>query len=408
MVLPIPPGMPEALKGMKVLDCSQILAGPFCSMLLADMGADVVKIEKPTGGDDTRRMGPPFVAGESAAFMAMNRNKRSVVLNFKDPAGVDAMKRLVKDADVVIENYRSGVMDRLGLGYETLSEINPGLIYCSISGFGRTGPYAKRAGFDLVAQGMSGVMSFTGVPGSPPVKVGVPVADMNAGMFSTYGILTAYINRLKSGKGQYLEVSLLEAALAYTVWESSSYFVTGNVPGPLGSAHRLSAPYQALKTQDGFINIGAPNQSNFERLCRAIGRDELIERDEYRDNASRLTHREQLETDLEETMTTQTRAHWLEVLEEAGVPAGPILDMGEVWSDPQVVDRGMDATVEHPTAGTVHNIGLAAKLYGTPGKVYGPAPLLGQHTSEVLLEAGYDAAEIEALQQSGAVGAVAD
>ncbi len=405
MQLPIASGMPEALSGMKVLDCSQILAGPFCSMLLADMGADVVKIEKPTGGDDTRRMGPPFVGGESAAFLAMNRNKRSAVLNFKEPAGVEAMKRLVKDADVVIENYRSGVMERLGLGYDTLSEINPQLIYCSISGFGRTGPYAKRAGFDLVAQGMSGLMSFTGVPGSPPVKVGVPMADMNAGMFATYGILTAYINRLKSGKGQYLEVSLVEAALAYTVWESSSFFATGTVPGPLGSAHRLSAPYQALKTSDGFINIGAPNQSNFERLCRAIGRDELIEREEYKDNASRLEHREQLEADLEETMTQHTRAHWLEVFEKDGVPAGPILDMGEVWSDPQIHDRDMDATVEHPTAGTVHNIGLAAKLYGTPGKIYGPAPLLGEHTTEVLQEAGFSSEEIEQMAASGAAGA---
>ncbi|MDA1296479.1 MAG: CoA transferase [Chloroflexi bacterium] len=404
MVLPIAPGMPEALSGMRVLDCSQILAGPFCSMLLADMGADVIKVEKPTGGDDTRRMGPPFIEGESAAFLAMNRNKRSVVLNFKEPDGVAALKRLVKDADVLIENYRSGVMERLGLGYDVLSEINPALVYCSISGFGRTGPYASRAGFDLVAQGMSGLMSFTGMPGSPPVKVGVPVADMNAGMFATYGILTAYINRLKTGKGQYIEVSLLEAALAYTVWESSSYFATGAIPGPLGSAHRLSAPYQALRTSDGFINIGAPNQSNFERLCRALGRDELIEREEYRDNANRLANREKLEKDLEETMTKQTRAHWLVVLEEAGVPAGPILDMAEVWADPQVTARGMDAPLEHPTAGTVRNIGLAAKLYSTPGKIYGPAPLLGQHTREVLSQTGYSEDEIDSLISSGAAG----
>lgn len=404
MVLPIAPGMPEALSGVRVLDCSQILAGPFCSMLLADMGADVIKVEKPTGGDDTRRMGPPFIEGESAAFLAMNRNKRSVVLNFKEPDGVAALKRLVKDADVLIENYRSGVMERLGLGYDVLSEINPALVYCSISGFGRTGPYANRAGFDLVAQGMSGLMSFTGMPDSPPVKVGVPVADMNAGMFATYGILTAYINRLKTGKGQYIEVSLLEAALAYTVWESSSYFATGAIPGPLGSAHRLSAPYQALRTSDGFVNIGAPNQSNFERLCRALGRDELIEREEYRDNANRLANREKLEKDLEETMTKQTRAHWLVVLEEAGVPAGPILDMAEVWADPQVTARGMDAPLEHPTAGTVRNIGLAAKLYGTPGKIYGPAPLLGQHTREVLSQTGYSEDEINSLISSGAAG----
>ena len=405
MELPIAAGMPEALNGVKVLDCSQILAGPFCSMLLADMGAEVIKVEKPTGGDDTRRMGPPFIEGESAAFLAMNRNKRSVVLNFKEPAGVAAMKRMVKDADVVIENYRTGVMERLGLGYETLSEINPALIYCSISGFGRTGPYAKRAGFDLVAQGMSGLMSFTGVPDSPPVKVGVPMADMNAGMFATYGILTAYINRLKTGKGQFMEVSLLESALAYTVWESSSYFATGVIPGPLGSAHRISAPYQALKTSDGFINIGAPNQSNYERLCKAISREDLIEREEYRDNANRLANREQLERDLEETMMQQPRDHWLRVLEEAGVPAGPILDMGEVWADPQVIARGMDAPIEHPTAGTVRNIGLAAKLYGTPGKIYEPAPLLGQHTREVLSETGYSEAEIDSMISSGAAGA---
>ena len=394
-----------ALDGMTVLDCSQILAGPFCSMLLADMGARVIKVEKPGGGDDTRRMGPPFLGGESAAFLAMNRNKRSIVLNFKHEDGVAALKRLVKNADVLIENYRDGVMDRLGLGYRDLSQINPALVYCSISGFGRTGPYAKRAGFDLVAQGMSGLMSFTGVPDSPPVKVGVPVADMNAGMFATYGILTAYINRLKTGKGQYLEVSLLEAALAYTVWESGSYFATGNVPGPLGSAHRLSAPYQALRTSNGFINIGAPNQSNWERLCRAIGREDLLEREEYCDNASRLNNRIQLEADLEETMAGQSREHWLGVLEVAGVPAGPIFDMAEVWADPQVQARGMDAPLQHPTAGQVHNIGLAAKLYGTPGKINSPAPLLGQHTLEVLRESGYGEDEIRSLIESGAAGA---
>jgi crotonobetainyl-CoA:carnitine CoA-transferase CaiB-like acyl-CoA transferase len=374
-------------------------------MLLADMGANVIKVEKPGGGDDTRRMGPPFLGGESAAFLAMNRNKRSIVLNFKHEDGVAALKRLVKNADVLIENYRDGVMDRLGLGYRDLSQINPALVYCSISGFGRTGPYAKRAGFDLVAQGMSGLMSFTGVPDSPPVKVGVPVADMNAGMFATYGILTAYINRLKTGKGQYLEVSLLEAALAYTVWESGSYFATGNVPGPLGSAHRLSAPYQALRTSNGFINIGAPNQSNWERLCRAIGREDLLEREEYCDNAARLNNRIQLEADLEETMAGQSREHWLGVLEVAGVPAGPIFDMAEVWADPQVQARGMDAPLQHPTAGQVHNIGLAAKLYGTPGKINSPAPLLGQHTLEVLRESGYGEDEIRSLIESGAAGA---
>ena len=400
--LPNPNGMPEALEGVRVLDCSQILAGPFCSMLLADMGADVVKIEKPNGGDDTRRMGPPFIDTESAAFLAMNRNKRSIVLNFKEQSGVQAMKTLVKDADIVIENYRTGTMDRLGLGYKDLNNINPGIIYCSISGFGRTGPYANRGGFDLVAQGMSGLMSITGVPNSPPVKVGVPIADMNAGMFATYGILTAYINKLRTRKGQYLEISLLEAAIAYTVWESAGYFATGDIAEPLGSSHRNSAPYQALKTKDGHINIGAPNQSNWERFANAIERTDLVARNEFKDNASRLVNRESLEVELELTLTTKSSGEWLEVLEKCGVPAGPILNVSEVWNDPQIQARNMEVTLEHPTAGKIKNIGLAAKLYSTPGRITKPAPLLGQHTREVLMNAGYSKKNIEALVDSGA------
>lgn len=400
--LPNPNGMPEALEGVRILDCSQILAGPFCSMLLADMGADVIKIEKPNGGDDTRRMGPPFIDTESAAFLAMNRNKRSIVLNFKEQSGVQAMKTLVKDADIVIENYRTGTMDRLGLGYEDLKNINPGIIYCSISGFGRTGPYANRGGFDLVAQGMSGLMSITGVPNSPPVKVGVPIADMNAGMFATYGILTAYINKLRTNKGQYLEISLLEAAIAYTVWESAGYFATGDIAEPLGSSHRNSAPYQALKTKDGHINIGAPNQSNWERFANAIKRTDLVTRNEFKDNACRLINRESLEVELELTLTTKNSSEWLEVLEKCGVPAGPILNVSEVWNDPQIQARDMEVTLKHPTAGKIKNIGLAAKLYSTPGRITKPAPLLGQHTREVLMNAGYSKKNIEALVDSGA------
>ena len=400
--LPNPNDMPEALKGVRVLDCSQILAGPFCSMLLADMGADVIKIEKPTGGDDTRRMGPPFIDTESAAFLAMNRNKRSIVLNFKEQSGVQAMKTLVKDADIVIENYRTGTMARLGLGYEDLKNINPGIIYCSISGFGRTGPYANRGGFDLVAQGMSGLMSITGVPNSPPVKVGVPIADMNAGMFATYGILTAYINKLRTKKGQYLEISLLEAAIAYTVWESAGYFATGDIAEPLGSSHRNSAPYQALKTKDGHINVGAPNQSNWERFADAIQRSDLIARNDFKDNASRLVNRESLEAELELTLKTKNSSDWLEVLEKSGVPAGPILNISEVWNDPQVEARNMKVTLDHPTAGKITNIGLAAKLYGTPGRITNPAPLLGEHTREILMDAGYSKENIEDLVASGA------
>ena len=390
------------LDSLKVIDASQILAGPYCTMLLADMGADVIKVEKPTGGDDTRRMGPPFINGESAAFLAMNRNKRSIVLNLKSDDGVTAIKRLLSDADVFIENYRAGAMDRAGLGYDALSEVNPALIYCSISGFGRTGPYSQRAGFDLVAQGMSGVMSFTGIPNSPPVKVGVPMADLNAGLYAAYGILTAYINRLKTGAGQYLEVSILEAAIAYTVWESSSYWATGNTPGPLGSAHRLSAPYQALRTSDGYINLGAPNQSNWERLCQAIGRADLLDQPQYADNAGRLTNQTQLESDLEQTFAQHSTDHWMEVLNQAGVPCGPIYDMQQVWDDPHVASREMRVDLEHPAAGTVPNIGLAAKLYGSPGSIRTAAPQLGQHTHEVLADAGYPDAEIDRMFTDGA------
>ena len=392
-----------ALNGMKILDCSQILAGPFCSMLLADMGAEIIKVEKPNGGDDTRRFGPPFIESESVAFMAMNRNKRSIVIDFKKKSGIEIMKRLTKNSDVIIENYRTGAMDKLGLGYEDLKKINNKIIYCSISGFGRTGPYAKRAGFDLVAQGMSGIMSFTGEPNSPPVKVGVPVADLNAGMFATYGILTAYINMLKTGKGQYLETSLLESAIAYTVWESSSFFATQKIPEALGSSHRLSAPYQALRTSDGYINIGAPNQSNWERLCKTILRDDLIKNEKFLDNSLRLLNREILEKELESTLKLKKSNDWLDILEKAGVPAGPILNMSEVWSNEQVKFRDMDVVTEHSKAGQIHNIGIPVKLKENPGEIKSAAPILGENTREILSEIGYSNKEVNDFIQSQVV-----
>ena len=392
-----------ALNGMKILDCSQILAGPFCSMLLADMGAEIIKVEKPNGGDDTRRFGPPFIESESVAFMAMNRNKRSIVIDFKKKSGIEIMKRLTKNSDVIIENYRTGAMDKLGLGYEDLKKINNKIIYCSISGFGRTGPYAKRAGFDLVAQGMSGIMSFTGEPNSPPVKVGVPVADLNAGMFATYGILTAYINMLKTGKGQYLETSLLESAIAYTVWESSSFFATKKIPEALGSSHRLSAPYQALRTSDGYINIGAPNQSNWERLCKTIKREDLIKNENFLDNSLRLLNREILEKELESTLKLKKSNDWLDILEKAGVPAGPILNMSEVWSNEQVKFRDMDVVTEHSKAGQINNIGIPVKLKENPGEIKSAAPILGENTREILSEIGYSNKEVNDFIQSQVV-----
>ena len=295
------------LDGLKVLDCSQILAGPFCSMILGDMGAKVIKIEKPNGGDDIRTWGP-FINGESVGFMNLNRNKESIVIDFKNPEGIKIMKRLVENSDVVLENYRTGTMEKLGLGYEELKKINKKIIYCSISGFGRTGPYSKKAGFDLVAQGMGGLMGITGHPNNPPAKVGVPIADLNTGMFALSAIQAAYINLLKNGEGQYIEVSLLESALAYTVWESTGFFYDGEIPEPLGSSHRVSAPYQALKTKDGYLNVAAPNQSNWERLCDAIQRQDIKSKEVFVDNVSRVKNRMELETVSYTHLTLPTKA----------------------------------------------------------------------------------------------------
>ena len=393
------------LQGIKVIDFSQILAGPFCTMLLADMGADVVKVEKPNGGDDTRRYGPPFIEGESAAFLTLNRNKRSIVLDLKSEQGLGVVRRMLADADVMLHNFRPGVVERMGLGYADVSALNPAIVYCAVSGFGATGPYSQRAGFDLVAQGMSGLMSINGFPDAPPAKVGVPMADLNTGMFCAYGILTAYINRLATGKGQHVDASLLESGMAYTLYESATYFATGEVAGPLGSAHRMIAPYQAFATQDGYINIGAANQNNWERMCRAVGRDDLLGDARFVSNPERMVNIQSLTPIMEETFRTQTTAHWVEVLERAGVPCGPIYNIEQVYADPHVQSRDMAVELQHPKAGGIRNIGVSVKLSDTPGSVRTPAPLLGQHTDDVLTEFGYSDADIAALRQSGALGA---
>lgn len=392
------------LQDIKVIDFSQILAGPFCTMLLADMGADVVKIEKPNGGDDTRRYGPPFIEGESAAFLTLNRNKRSIVLDLKSEQGLAIVRRMLEDADVMIHNFRPGVVDRMGLAYDNVSAINPAIVYCTVSGFGTTGPYSSRAGFDLVAQGMSGLMSINGFPGAPPAKVGVPMADLNTGMFCAYGILTAYINRLTTGKGQHVDASLLESGMAYTLYESATYFATGEVAGPLGSAHRMIAPYQAFATQDGFINIGAANQNNWERMCRAIGREDLLEDERFASNPERMVSIEALTPIMEETFRTQTTSYWVEALERAGVPCGPIYNIEQVYADPHVRSREMAVELEHPKSGAIRNIGVPVKLSDTPGSVRTPAPLLGQHSEEVLDQYGYAAADIATFKDAGVLG----
>ncbi|MGH7377568.1 MAG: CaiB/BaiF CoA transferase family protein [Candidatus Methylomirabilales bacterium] len=393
----------RALEGMVVLDATQIMAGPFCTLLLADMGADVIKVERPGGGDDTRRMGPPFIAGESAAFLAMNRNKRSVALNLRTEEGKDLFRRLARRADVLVENFRPGTMERLGLAYEALREVNPGMIYCSISGFGQTGPYRLRGGFDLVAQGMSGLISSTGHPGGPPTKIGVPISDLNAGIYAAYGILSAYIHRLRTGRGQRIDTSLLEGAIAYTFWESAIFFATGKVPEPMGSAHRLNAPYQVFRTKDGSLSVGAATQGTWEMLCQAIGRPDLTSDPRFRDNVVRIERYQELAAILEGIFQQDTTANWLSRLEQAGVPAGPIYSLAQVYEDPHVRAREMVVEVEHPVAGTVRHIGIPVKLSDTPGRITRPAPTLGQHTDDVLEWLGLDKPAITRLRESGVV-----
>ena len=391
------------LNGIKVLDLTQFMAGPFCTMLLADMGADVIKIEKPNGGDDIRRSGPPFVNGESAAFMGINRNKRSIVIDLKSAEGQSIVRHMAQDADVLVENMRPGTLDRMGLGYEDLRTENPALVYCSISGFGTTGPYKDRPGFDLMAQGMSGLMSITGVAGGPPMRNGPPIADLNAGIYAAFGVMNAYVSRLKTGVGQHVDSSLLEAGIGYTIWESAIFFATGVPPEPVGSGHHLSAPYQAFATADSYIMVGGANQANWERLCGAIGREDLLEDERFASNALRMQNLPPLEETLLETLSQQTTAHWLEALGSAGVPCGPINDMADVYADPQVAARDMVVELEHPLAGTTRNIGVPIKLSETPGSVRTAAPTLGQHTDAVLAEHGYAPDDISGLRERGVV-----
>ena len=398
----------QPLSGVRVIDVTQIMAGPFCTMLLGDMGADVIKIEKPDGGDDIRRSGPPFVAGDSAAFLNIGRNKRSVVIDIKTPEGSNIVRRLARTADIFVQNLRPGRIEGFGLGYDDLRAFNPSIVYATITGYGRTGPYKDKPGFDLMAQGMSGIMGVTGHLGQPPVKVSVPITDLNAGLFTAFGVLAAYVNRLKTGTGQHVDSSLLEAGVAYTFWESAIYFATGSPPGPNGSAHQLSAPYQALPTSDGYLTIGGATQSNWERLCRAVGREELLSDPRFTANADRMANRAALERTLSETFMTRTTAQWLGVLDRAGVPCGPINDMSQVYADPQVIARDMVVDIDHPTAGAIRNVGIPVKFSETPGTVRRPPPRLGEHTHEVLVEFGYTADEIAALERGGIIKTLRD
>ncbi|MGH8741189.1 MAG: CaiB/BaiF CoA transferase family protein [Burkholderiales bacterium] len=395
--------MSGPLAGVKVLELAQIMAGPTCGMLLADLGADVIKVERVPGGDDTRMMNRPSVRGESAAFMAMNRNKRGIALNLKLPAAQAALKRMVAQADVVTENYRKGTMEKLGLGYEALRAINGAIIYCSISGFGRTGPYAERGGYDLIAQGMSGLMATTGEPGRAPVKHGAPTCDINAGMLGALGVVAAYVHRLKTGEGQLVDTSLFEAGIHQTFWHSAIYFATGESLGPSGSAHILSAPYQAFRAADGWLTIGGANQGNWERMVRVLGAPEWLADARFADNTERMKNLPALVELMNACIQKWQMRDLLAALEAEGVPCGPINSIADMAADAQALAREMVVELDHPRAGRTRALGLPIKLSRTPGKVSRPAPTFGQHTREVLAEFGFPAAEIDALYAANAV-----
>ncbi|MDZ7653258.1 MAG: CoA transferase [Burkholderiaceae bacterium] len=391
------------LAGLRVLELAQIMAGPTCGMLLADMGADVIKVEKLPGGDDSRGYREPRVNGVSAPFMILNRNKRGIALDLKKPHGREVLRRMVKTADVLTENFRAGTLEKLGLGYDMLSAINPGLIYCAVSGYGRTGPFADKGGFDLIAQGFAGLMSITGEPGGPPLKPGNSVADINAGILAATGILAAYAHKLKTGQGQVVDTSLMEAALQQTYWHAAIYFATGQSPGPTGSSHILAAPYQAFCTADGWINIGGANQANWERIADALGHPEWKTDARFATNTGRMTNRTTLVEAMTAVLAGRGNAHWIAAFDAAGVPAGPVHSIGEALEHPQAQARGMVVEVEHAEAGRTRALGCPLHFSATPTAEPKAAPALGQHSREVLREYGYNDPEIDDLVASGAV-----
>ncbi|MEJ7669078.1 MAG: CoA transferase [Casimicrobiaceae bacterium] len=390
---------------MRVLELAQIMAGPTCGMLLADMGADVVKVEKLPGGDDSRDYREPRVNGVSAPFMALNRNKRGIAINLKLAQGRDILLRMVKDADVLTENYRRGTLEKFGLGYDVLSHVNPGLIYCAVSGYGRDGPYGDKGGFDLIAQGFAGLMSVTGEPGRPPVKTGNSVADINAGILAAVGVIAAYAHKQKTGRGQIVDTSLMEAALQQTYWHAAIYFATGESPGPTGSAHLLTAPYQAFRASDGWINLGGANQANWERITDVLGHPEWRDDPRFTSNSVRMQHLDALAATMDAVLVTRSKAEWLAAFDAAGVPAGPVHTVGEALNHPQTLARGMVVDLVHPQAGPTKALGCPIHFSETTTRISRPAPLLGEHTREVLREYGYADAEIDVFVADGVVAA---
>lgn len=395
--------MSGPLDGVKVLDLTRILAGPYCTMVLGDLGADVIKIERLPDGDDSRQMAP-FTAGESYCFAQVNRNKRSLALDLKDERGLKVLLALARECDVVVENFRPGIADRLGCGYSDLRACRPDVIYCSISGFGQDGPYAMRPAYDIITQGMSGFMQMTGHPGSPPARMGIALNDIAGGVTAVQAILAAHIARLKGGDGQYIDVSLLESAMAWTVWEAAAMFGSGEEPRPTGTRHRRSAPYQAFRTADGHVTIGANTEAMWDALCSdVLCRPDLAQRECYANSEQRLAHVEELEADIEFELMQQPTRYWVDRLLAAGIPAGPVYDYSDAVRDEHLTARGFLSTVDHPAMGPLELLSSPLRLSSTPPTIRRPAPRFGEHSRELLIETGFSAEFARQLEADGVV-----
>lgn len=393
-----------ALQGVRVLDLSRALAGPYCTMMLGDMGAEIIKVEMPRVGDEARHYGPPFQEGESSYFLSVNRNKRSMTLNLKSQKGKEILKELAKRSDVLVENFRPGTMDELGLGYEELSKLQPRLVYCAITGFGSIGPEAQRPGYDLIAQGMGGIMSVTGPPEGPPYRVGIAQADIVAGMFAAYGIMVALFHRERTGEGQRLETSLFQGQLAQLTFQAGRYFALGVSPKPQGNQHPLIAPYESFRTKDGHINIAVGNNSLWSTLCRVLAMEAYEKDPRFESNPKRVENRPALIQVIEERTMNYTSQELRDILDKAGIPNGPVWTIGEALSSPQTMALDMVQEMDHPTAGRIKVTGIPIRMERSPGSLRIPPPLLGQHTQEILremLEMGDE--EIGLLQQQGVI-----